>query len=75
MKIFFIFLCFLWSSKIDSQQQEIERALYYLDKSNEFTGIDDLKSLQYAKKASLIAEKRINKNSVENLCGNWCHLP
>ncbi|TDX86946.1 tetratricopeptide repeat protein [Epilithonimonas xixisoli] len=57
MKLFFIFLCLIWWNRFSSQQKEIDQALHYLDKSNEFSGIDNLKSLEYAKKASLIAEK------------------
>lgn len=54
----FVYLCFFFSTNaLYSQQKELASIDSLLQKSDDYVGIDDLASLEYAKKASLIAEK------------------
>ena len=57
MKLFFLSVFCLLSNFFYSQQKEIDKVTYYLDKSNEANGTNVLQALEYAKQASLIAEK------------------
>lgn len=57
MKILFTFILIIFFTSCQSQQAEIDKIDYYLDQSNANSGINNLKSLDFAKKASLLAEK------------------
>jgi len=58
MKIFLLLLIlFLPFKHIYGQQNELKRIDYLLEKSDDYVLIDDLKALEYAKQASIIAEK------------------